>query len=318
MNIANEQGNILHEKKFIFELPRNIAFCFNCSGAIVSEKTGKEISTIRPRKYEKTQENCMPIFLSLSDLHNPYIFMNKEQYLLIRNKLVKNMKSICESFDLQKSTYFLALDYFDRICSRMKGFELSSFEQISKICIILATKFQENGKKGAEIQSQLRGANYANDELYILKILNYDLQIFTAYDVLIDILYTGFLFTNESFPKKKMHILYTKVEKILYIFSENKYYIDMTYKEIALSIIGFIREMLGLSAFTKQFQMLFMNNSVELNNYIYCLNTIKKCFKFKEDNTHQRQNSESAFDTCSYNCSQRNNEEKVACKYIEH
>ena len=61
-----------------------------------------------------------------------------------------------------------------------------------------------------------------------------------------------------------------------------------------------------------------MNNSVELNNYIYCLNTIKKCFKFKEDNTHQRQNSESAFDTCSYNCSQRNNEEKVACKYIEH
>ena len=204
------------------------------------------------------------------------------------------MKLFCNNFKLSKKTFFLALDYLDRIGSIMKAFDFEDLRQISLICIILASKLLENQEKGIKIKklSSAVSSNYAKDELYILTLLKYDLKTFTCYDILTDALNCGFLFNDEQFSIRKMNSIYEEIYNILYLFSESKYYIDMTHKEIAMSIIGFIRETLGLVAFNKNFQNIFMNKYVNIHNYLSCLNKFKRCFKLKVENENRsRKNS---------------------------
>lgn len=280
------QLSSFHKKNYLFEMSETVSFCFNCSTAVIRDKSGKIISAVKPLKYYIRQESALPLFLITPDYHQPYMFYNKSGYLEIRGSIVKKMKSFCNCFKLTKKTFFLALDYLDRICSRMMDFDEVDLNQIYQLCIILASKFQENGVKGMEIKNIICkiSNNYSKDELYLLQLLNYDLHIYTSYDILMDILHTGFLFNNENFCMRKMHSVYGKIENMLYLFAESKHYIDWTHKERALAIIGFIRETLGLVAFSKNVQLICMHEFSHIHNYLNCLNRVKKCFKFCEDN----------------------------------
>jgi hypothetical protein len=73
---------------------------------IYKNKLGKKISTIKPAKYGVRQETSTPIFLSIPDGNIPYIFKNKDEYLKIRNSIVKKMKNFCSNFKLSKKTFF--------------------------------------------------------------------------------------------------------------------------------------------------------------------------------------------------------------------
>ena len=282
-----------HKQQFRFELNQKIAFCFNCSSGIITDRNGNEISTIKPLKYHIPLETSLPIFILLSDNHTPYTYLNKSEYIKIRKQIIKDMKCFCNKYKLNIKTFFLALDYLDRICSRMLGFDLDALKQIYQICIVLACKLIESQSKVFEIKklAKIISSNYAKDELYLLNLLNYDLKVFTCYDVLIDILHCGFLFNDEDFSIGKMHSIYGEIENILYLFSESKYYIDMTHKEVAMAIIGFVREMLGLSSFSKNIQYVFMHEYVDIHNYVNCLNKLRKCFKLKVENKNKRKNS---------------------------
>ena len=307
-----------HKKQFILEFTQKVSFCFNCSSAIITDNSGKEISTIKPLKHHLHQETALPIFLTISDKHNPYHFLNKSGYLKIRKEIVQSMKEFCNNFQLNKKTFFLALDYIDRICSRMIEFDKDALKQSSQICIILACKLQENQSKVMEIKKLAKAVsgNYANDELFLLGLLDYNLHVFTSYDILMDILNCGFLFNNEKFSekkKKKMLSIYGGIENILYLFSERNYYIDMTHKEIALSIAGFIRENLGLTAFSKNVQITFMNEYVDVHNYLSCLNKFRKCFKFKIENNS---NNHSDSNTDSSDNNSENNSHKTKKNYF--
>jgi len=303
-----------HKKQFRFEFTQKVSFCFNCSSAIIKDKSGNDISTIKPLKYHLPEETTLPIFLTIPDRHEPYNFLNKSYYIKIRKEIIKNMKFFCNYFKLSNKTFFLALDYFDRICSRMMAFDLEALKQISQICIILASKLVENHIKGRELKKIASAAstNYAKDEKYLLELLNYDLFVFTSYDILMDILKCGFFFNNEEFSVKKMYIIYEEIEKMLYLFSESKFYIDMTHKEIALGIIGLIRETLGLVPFNKNIQIAFMNEFDDIHNYLSCLNKLRKCFKFKVNNNtnknHCNNHSDSTNDSNSDNNSDNTSE----------
>ena len=78
------------------------------------------------------------------------------------------------------------------------------------------------------------------------------------------------------------------MENMLYLFSETKHYIFMSPKEVAIGIMGFAREILGLAPFNESVQIVFMNikdvDSIHNYNYLKCLNKIKKCFKIVENN----------------------------------
>jgi hypothetical protein len=240
---------------------------------------------VKPQKYNAIQETATPIFLSLQDTHCPYRFCNKESYLEIRTKIVKKMKTFAQKFNLSKKTYFLALDYFDRLCSKLTQFNFSVV-QIAEFCVVLASKFQDESKNALTAKLSLGySKNYAKDELYILQLLNYELYSITSYDILMDIMHTGFLFNNEQFSQNKMNIIYGKIVKMLYFFSETKYYIEMTPMEIALSVIGFVRETLGLTAYNNIIKNLFMSSG-DIKRYLSCLTKFRKCFKIQEDNNH--------------------------------
>jgi hypothetical protein len=217
------------------------------------------------------------------------------------------MKLFCHDFSLSFKTYFLALDYFDRICSKMTAFDLDALLQISQFCLILASKFKEDQIKCKQVKFGLGlSKNYAKDELYLLQLLDYDLYVHTSYDIMMDIMHTGFLFNNEKFSLRKMNLIYGKMENMLYFFSETKYYIDMTHKEIALSIIGLIRETLGLISFSKIVNTVFMNENSDIQNYFISLKKLRKCFKIKDDCKKNSDSNESTSDSSSDNNSDKN------------
>ena len=275
----------IHEPKDIFKINQKISLCFGCSCIIYTNKSSKKIVSIKPEKYNISQETATPIFLSMQDTHSSYRFYNKEEYLKIRTEIVKKMKIFSQKMNLSIKTFFLALDYFDRLCSRLTTFNFS-VNQIAQFCVVLAAKFQDGQQNAISVESCLGySKNYSKDELYILQLLNYELYSITSYDILKDIMYMGFLFNNEKFSYNKMNIIYTKMEKMLYFFSETKYYIEMTKMEIALAVIGFVRETLGLTAYNDIIKDIFCL-SWDAKKYLNCLSKFRKYFKIQDDSKH--------------------------------
>ena len=309
MKVTKSMLKCTHEKKDRSEVNKNLSLCFNCSSVILRSENGKEISTIKPLKYFIRQETAIPLFLLNND--NPYKFINKHDYLKIRIAIVKELKKICTNFNLSKKTYYVSLDYLDKICSKMSAFDMEDLLQIAKFCIVLAVKFQESQIKGIEIKKNLglcSSNNYSKDELYLLQLLDYNLYVNTSFDIMMDIMHTGFLFSCEKFSLKKMNLIYKKMENMLYFFSGTKFYIDMTHKEIALSIIGFIRETLGLIPYDKIMKSVFMNECTNIQNYSLCLQKVKKFFKIKEDENQNNNHSDSNTDANSDSGSDCNSE----------
>ena len=286
----NPQPNCVHKLSSRFDISSYASLCFNCSSLIISDKSKNEISTIKPPQYSVIQENAIPIFL-LSLNNKAYSYLNKKGYIKIRTTIVKQMKTLCSNLNLNKKTFFLALDYLDHISSKIITFKEDDIDaniQISNFCIILASKFQENRPKSLTIKNfsgEIQN-NYLKDELFLLQLLDYDLFNFTCYDILMDILHCGFLFNGEIFSINKMKAIYEKIETMLYMFTESKYYIEMSHKEIAMAFIGLTREILGLEAFNNIIKYIFINNENNFQNYLNFLNIIKRCFVIKEINNY--------------------------------
>ena len=273
-----------HKKQYLCEISQKISFCSNCSSVIITDKSNNTVSTVKPLKYHLPEETISSTFLNNDEVNKVYPFINDKEYTKIRANFVKQMKFNCEQLKLNLKTYFTALDYFDRICSIFTTFDIKAFNHISNICIILSAKINENSIKAIQVKHYLSGKAdiFLEDELFVLKLLKYDLIKITSYDILMDILKCGFLFNDEDFPNRKMNTIYDKIENMLYLFSESKQYIYMSPKEIAVGIIGLTREILGLIAFSKNIQIAFLNEFEDIHNFIKCLNKIRKCFKIKE------------------------------------
>jgi hypothetical protein len=298
-----DSNSCYHEPKDIFKIKQNISVCFGCSSIIYTNESGKKILPIKPQKYNVSQETSTPIFLSICDTHCTYRFCNKEDYLQIRANIVKKMKIFSQKMNLSMTTFFLALDYFDRLCSKLTTFNFS-VNQIAQFCVLLAAKFQDGQQNAITAKCCLGySKNYSKDELYILQLLNYELYSITSYDILKDIMHIGFLFNNEKFSRNKMNIIYGKMEKMLYFFSETKYYIEMTKMEIALAVIGFVRETLGLTAYNNILKDIFMNGGDE-KKYLNCLSKFRKYFKIQDDSRH---NCNKENNNCTKNINENNN-----------
>ena len=285
--------NLQHEKEYLFEISQTTSYCSNCSTVIISDKSGKTISTIKPKKCNYHQEFPLPTYFYKRDTKKIYNFSNDKEYNKIRGDFVKIMKHNCKLLELNLKTFFTALDYFDQICSIFVSFDITSLKQISDLCIILSAKLNENISTAMKVKCALDGSsnkNYVKDELYLLKILKYDLVRITSYDILRDILTCGFIFDDEIFQEKKMNSIYDKMENMLYLFSESKYWIYMSPKEIAMGIVGWARNFLGLVPFSKNIQTVFLNEFNSIHNYIKCFNRIKKCFKIKQNKNFDENN----------------------------
>lgn len=266
----------------------SIKYCLICSKFIFKNISSYEYSqkVIIPSNFNINKEYSQSLQLLEKNNEQKNIFINKKDYLKLRSSIIKNMKDICSYFFLSFKTYFLSVEYLDRICSQISSFNENILFQISLFCIILASKFAENNLKALEVQSKLRekvSKNFLVDEIYILKLLNYNLNLYTSYDILIDIMSFGFIFENEDFNHNILNILYSNIPKILYTFSQSNSYIDMTAKQVAISIIGFSRELLNLNPFNENIRKIFKIDSKNENIYILGLKIIKKKIKIENE-----------------------------------
>lgn len=290
-----------HKKIYQLELSPTISFCYNCSSVILTDTSGKTKSSIKPLNYHSFSEINNLSFL-------PHLNSNKinkypicKDIIKIRVDYVKQIKQKCSNLRLSLPTYFLALDYFDQICSIFTYFSEDDICPIVDICIILAAKINERKDKAMKTKLYLVGKTnsdkYIKDEEYILSKLNFDLVRITCYDILRDAMKTGFVFEDEEFDPKKLNSIYAQMENMLFLFSEKKHYIRMSPKEIAMGIVGLSREILGLNAFNENIQFIFMGLSEfddsHIYNYVKCLNKIRKCFKIQiaEDNENENNNN---------------------------
>ena len=294
----------------IFHLFNSINYCMICSAFFFTNCSPNEsiIKTIKPNNFGENIEapSCL---LSLSEEeknNSSNKFYNKKDYLKKRSSIIKNIKKICSYFSLSLKTYFLSVEYFDKICAKMSSFNPDFLFQISLFCIILATKFNEQASKTIQVQTELRNnisRNYTADEIYVLNLLNYELNIYTSYDILLDILNMGFVFHGEELNYKKMNYLYYNLEKILYIFSEMNSYIEMSPKKLAICMIGFARELLDLNPFSDSIKKIFLINQNNEKDYITGLHIIKKRIKIERKINTKYNEENSKF------CEQSNNRE---------
>lgn len=262
-----------------------------CSAFVITKTSSSDfqIKTIKPDNYIQNHE-ILPCPLWSSEENNELdYFINKKEYLKQRPSKIRYIKNICTYFSLSLKTYFLSITYFDKICSKISSFNPNYLLHICLLCIILASKFNERVQKVLQVQNELKkniSKNYSIDEIYVLQLLNYKLNLHTSYDMLHDILNFGFIFEGENYNKKKLNYIYSIPKKILYIFSEINSYIDMTAKQTALVIIGFAREILKLTPFHENIKKIFCINE---QIYYLGLQTIKKkikieCSKDKQKN----------------------------------
>ena len=266
----------------------SIKYCLICSKFIFKNISSYEYSqkVIIPSNFNINKEYSQSLQLLENNNDQKNIFINKKDYLKLRSSIIKNMKGICSYFSLSFKTYFLSVEYLDRICSQTSSFNENILFQVSLFCIILASKFAENNLKALEVQSKLKekvSKNFLVDEIYILKLLNYNLNLYTSYDILIDIMSFGFIFENEDFNYNILNILYSNIPKILYTFSQSNSYIDMTAKQVAISIIGFSRELINLNPFNENIRKIFKIDSKNENVYILGLKIIKKKIKIEKE-----------------------------------
>ena len=270
----------------IFQLFNSISYCMICSAFIFtnSSSNNSTVKTIKPKNFGKNSEipHCFVWLSKEKNLSNNYY--NKKEYLKQRTPIIKNIKKICSYFSLKLKTYFLSIEYFDKICTKLSFFNPTFLFQIHLYCIILASKFNEQASKAFIVQTYLKKSiskNYSEDEIYVLNLLDYELNMNTSYDMLIDILQLGFVFEGEKFNFQGMNYIYSNIEKILYIFSEMNSYINMTHKQIAICLIGFAREILGLEPFSGIIKKLFLINQNNEKEFVSGLRIIKKHIKIE-------------------------------------
>jgi hypothetical protein len=207
-----------------------------------------------------------------------------QDYFSFRKNAIKTLKKICKEFYISDRTYFLSLFYLDKIYESL--FVYNSLDIISIYCLILAIKFVEEDKfkvklireKYLEINN-----NFLLDEIYILKLLNYNLCSTTCYDILIYLLSNEILFFGDELEKVKkksnnLSIFHLAIKYLLKIVEFNNY-LNLSPFQTAFGIIQIIRKKFGLNEYRKELYKKYINDEkgninkaykffIEIFNYI--------------------------------------------------
>jgi len=291
--MPKDELKCLHNK-IKYQINSSLFFCSKCFTFFVLPENRNENISIIINHINKISHESSPKILESNASFKINIFTNKKDYLKIRQRIIKRMKKITNEYNLNYRTYFLALSYFETICSKIAKFNEDSIEfliQMSTFCLILASKFSEDVIKATNLEKELKKnltLNYKSDEIYILKLLNYNLNVITTYDLLLESINIGFVFNYENFSMKKYNIIISQIDKMLFAFSESKYFINFNSKIIVLSLISFIRECLDLNYKSEEFKIIYgEENDKSLEN---CLSKIRLCFTIKNNNNNKSKN----------------------------
>ena len=264
-----------------------LLYCILCSSIALVSEARTALTPVKPLSYKIANEiDLMEMSFTVGN------YNRKKEYLKMRQKIIREMKQISIKYSLENQTFFLSVAYLDKICEKINVFNYDEIKGISVFCIILASKFYETSCVGMQIENDYKdklSSNYKSDEIYILQLLDYKLNIVTVYDILNQIKSVGFVFQRENLPQKKVNVLYSQVDKMAMAFIENKSFIDFTPKQVAFAIIGFLRETFNLESFSLPLKLIYNLNTKNFDDlYLDGFNKIKNCFRIKKDNKQKR------------------------------
>ena len=233
--------------------------------------------------------------LHILNLKNISNFKYSDQnYFLYRKNAIKSIKNICKDFFISDKTYFLTLFYLDKIYETLIAYE--EIVIISTICLILAIKFIEEDKFKAKLIKDKYLMNFTSnfllDEIFVLKLLNYNLSLTTSYDILIYLLSNEIVFFGDEIEKAKnkfdnLSIFHMAIIYLLKIV-ENQKFLLLTPFETAFGIIQIIRKKLGLNEYRKELYDIYFINGRDSNinkAYEYFIEIFKKR---KKNNNNER------------------------------
>ena len=234
-------------------------------------------------------QNLMTNFIDFSIL-----YLSKKDYIKKRKKTILMLKEITINYSLSDKTFHLAISLLDSIFMKINA--INEMNIIAIFCLIIASKFIENDSFKSTLleqnYSKQISSNYKNDEIYILKLIDYNLNITTAYDVLNLILtQQNILFDGEEKKNKfsTHHMAIVYLNKLI----ENEIILTLNPIEISFGIIQLIRKRLKLIPENKEIYKLFFkdyNNKNFTKAYLIFYNLF--CNKNKRNENKQIQNYE--------------------------
>jgi len=225
-------------------------------------------------KKEEIKNEELSLIIS-NEAKNITNFEYKNQdYFPFRKSAIKLLKKICKEFFISDKTYFLTLFYLDKIYQTL--FVYNSLEIISIYCLILAIKFVEEDKYKVKLIRDKyleMNNNFLLDEIYIIKLLNYNLCSTTCYDILIYLLSNEILFFGDELEKVKkksnnLSIFHLAIKYLLKIV-EFKNYLNLTPFQTAFGIIQIIRKKFGLNEYRKELYKKYINEEKDNINKAY-------------------------------------------------
>lgn len=215
------------------------------------------------------------------------LYLSKKDYIKKRKKTILMLKEILINYSLSDKTFHLAISLLDSIFMKINA--INEMNIIAIFCLIIASKFIENDSFKSTLleqnYSKQISSNYKNDEIYILKLIDYNLNITTAYDVLNLILtQQNILFDGEEKKNKfsTHHMAIVYLNKLI----ENEIILTLNPIEISFGIIQLIRKRLKLIPENKEIYKLFFkdyNNKNFTKAYLIFYNLFCNKNKRKEN-----------------------------------
>ena len=206
----------------------------------VSSKTRPSFnSEFSESNNEEQESQAILSLIGRADLTLPSKLIGKKKYFSSRKKAVCLMSKLRSEFGLTNQTMYLSVVLLDRIFSKVETYQEAS--TIGVFCLILAAKYLDDGYKAMLLEKTLSSkisSNYKSDEIYILKLLDYDLSTTTSYDFLVYLISQGVFENNESTEEKAIAYL----NKLIL----SNFIIKLDALQVAVSVVQTCRKKCGL------------------------------------------------------------------------
>ncbi len=281
------QNTCNHEKSNIKSTIYNQSYCSNC-GILIIKKTQNELGNfIKPLKF--SNKTILDPLIHLINLKKNSF--NKEKTINIANYYKTNringiqfLKKLCNTYKTNDNVFFISLSYLDRIMSKIEFLERLDFQMYIIASFILGEKliekdafpFDYNNFISFENDYEYESEEIQEAEIEILQELNYDICDITSFEVLLHILYCGFIFENEINDYNKVSQMYNFTLRMLTKLILSDIHLKFDSYSIAFSIIHLCRKYFELPSENMMYlKFIYM---IHLKEYKNCMNYIINYF----------------------------------------
>ena len=265
---------------------KNYYFCQDCGSLLYKIEEKNYLNTIKPIYFQQ------PIEISPYDIYKTISISEfkplseESKYYKKREKAIQLLKKYNDIYKFSEHSYFLALTYMDNIFIHIQDEKISKkqFELYIINSVLLAAKFYEKSIhqpdpsrfSSIEFNYEIDEYDIIENEIECLKILDYKLNYFSSFEILMMFLNNGIIFEDEINNKTNEYIIiiYNYVLNIFKDIIQSVIGLKYNYLQIVISIIHLTRKQFGFQ--NNYFNVLKKFYNIHLSDYKECLNNIKR------------------------------------------